>query len=462
MLEIDWQYHPKQNEALDILELPEVEELCYGGAKGGGKSVVGCRWVFRTDCATIKAFDLKPSKYPIPVGFMGRKRATDFNKTTLETWKRQIPPSLYRINEQKKEIIICETVKEVFGGFDDRQDIEKFNSAEYGHFFVDQAEEITEDEIGMLRAALRLKINGKPLKYKGLLTANPAQCWLKREFVDKPHNKGPLRFLQALPSENPYLPETYFNRLDMAFKHRPELLRAYKFGDWTALEGARVIIKSEWLRRAKELRFFPATLRKLIVCDPARFGDDETVIYYMENTEVIEERIFGQAPLTKTAGECAELANRHKDGDNKPLIVVDADGLGAGVVDDLRSWGFKVYEIHSQGKATAPDRYYNVRAEMWWTAGIKYSNGDISEGKHDDPELDRQLTTVNYDFRNGKIIVEEKPEIKKKLTQSPDRADTRIMGLYVLPLVPAVEETPIDEYELQDAAKRYKPVSAFK
>ena len=60
--QINWHYHAKQNEALDILESPEVDELLYGGAKGGGKTVLGCRWVLRLACAIIKAFDLKPNK----------------------------------------------------------------------------------------------------------------------------------------------------------------------------------------------------------------------------------------------------------------------------------------------------------------------------------------------------------------------------------------------------------------
>src|SRR3990172_2050546 len=89
---IDWEYHARQTQALDILSNDELElALGYGGAKGGGKSVFGCRWMFREANKIIKEFGLLPSENPIAIGFMGRNRATDFVKTTLETWKREIP-----------------------------------------------------------------------------------------------------------------------------------------------------------------------------------------------------------------------------------------------------------------------------------------------------------------------------------------------------------------------------------
>ncbi|MDD5501975.1 MAG: phage terminase large subunit [Candidatus Thermoplasmatota archaeon] len=440
--EINWQYSPKQNKALDIIEDDAVEEELYGGAKGGGKTVVGVRWVYRQCCAIIRDFNLKPSKYPIAVGFMGRKRAADFKKTTLETWKREVPAEAYEINEQKGEIIIRGTVKIFFGGFDDRALIQKFNSMELAFYFIDQAEEISEDEHDMLQVTLRLKINGVALKYKGLLTANPAQCWLKHAFVDKP-NTGCRRYLQALPTDNPFLPDDYIPRLERVFARRPERLAAYLKGDWSALSGTNIVIKQEWLAEAREKHFYTKDLRRLVVCDPARFGDDECVIYYFENTKIIEEDIFGKCDGTVVANKCAAMSNKHAIGEDKPVIVMDCDGLGGPIADFLKSWGFAVIEIHSQAKSQQPDRFINTRAEMWWTAGEKYSDGAIEEGGHVDDELDRQLTTVQYRFATaGRIQIEDKEEIKspKRLGRSPDRADTRIMGLWALQFISPVQE----------------------
>ena len=438
-LNVDYEYHSRQSRALDILALDLTDlELLYGGAKGGGKSVLGCRWMFTEACAIIDKFGLEPSQYPLGIGFMGRKRGVDFQKTTLETWKKEVPAAAYRINEQKHEIIIFETVKIVFGGFDDRAVIEKFNSAEYCRAFVDQVEELTQHEIGMLRGTMRLKINGEEPLYKKLLTANPAQCWLKKEFVKNPAGKKEgLFFLPALPADNPYLPKHYTNTLTKAFRHRPELLAAYLEGSWDALEGADIIIKDVWVRDSHARTIRMAGPRKLIVADIARFGDDRTVIMDLLETEIRKCIIYGKKDTHYTSGKIAQATKEAQEDDDKPpVIVVDGDGLGGPVADNLRAWGFTVIEIHSAGASSNPGKFHNLRAEMWWTAGVKFSDGDIANRYDGDgvDELDAELTVPTYKFRNGKILAEAKEDIKKpeRYGRSPDIADTYIYGLYGL------------------------------
>ena len=57
------------------------------------------------------------------------------------------------------------------------------------------------------------------------------------------------------------------------------------------------------------------------------------------------------------------------------------------------------------------------------------------ELKNNDVKLKGQLTTPTYAFRNGKILIESKSEIKKRLGNSPDRADAYVNGLYALGFV---------------------------
>ena len=45
------------------------------------------------------------------------------------------------------------------------------------------------------------------------------------------------------------------------------------------------------------------------------------------------------------------------------------------------------------------------------------------------------MTTPTYEFRNGKILIESKADIKKRLGNSPDRADAYVNGLYGLQFV---------------------------
>jgi len=238
----------KQTECWDSFWDPNITNILFGGAMGGGKTYIGCLLLSYYAEWVIEEFNLKATKYPIPLGFMGRYRGVDFNDTTLESWKRNIPQEQYYIRTQEKEIIIGNKVKYHYGGLDREEEVSKFSSAEFAVIFIDQAEECERNKIMSLMSRFRLQINGIPLPYKALFTANPKNCWLKDEFVlsNDPKNV----YIPALPAENPYLPDSYIPSLREAFKHRPELLLANIEGSWDSLEGADIIIKDIWIRDA--------------------------------------------------------------------------------------------------------------------------------------------------------------------------------------------------------------------
>lgn len=422
-LKLDVKFSHRQTEAYDLLESGGVTELLYGGAKGGGKSAFGCLWVFLRCLSIIAKFGLPAIAHPIPVGFMGRKRSVDFTKTTLETWKQLIPAAAYRIREQQKEIIIGEAVKLDFGGLDTREDLQKFNSAEYAFFFLDQAEEATRDDVSALRTARRRTINGVALKHQGLYTANPRNCWLRDDFILK---KLPGHaFVRALHADNPWLPPDYVLTLQMALRHRPELLAAYLEGDWNILSEADQVIRGEWIELASKRRFHVPEPRILVVCDVARFGDDETVIYTMEETQIIDRLVYGQKDTMHTAN--AVFCKQREVGGC--LVVVDGTGVGGGVADRLREMGCNVLGIESAAADKEPAKFINRRAGMWWRAGQAFAEGAVALTDPSE-ELAGQLTVPTYSFASaGRIKVESKDDIKARLGRSPDHADAYVMGL---------------------------------
>jgi len=422
-------FSPRQTDAYKTIDKDDIDVLLYGGAKGGGKSVFGVRWAFLYCWNVIKEFNLKPQKFPIPLGFMGRKQSVDFNDTTLETWKAFIPEEAYELRSGDKEIVIQGTVKIQYGGFDDKLTVKKFNSAEYAFGFIDQAEELTRDDYGLFRGTLRRKVHDKPLKYKVLLTANPAACWLKDEFITSLPNRA--AFVQALPSDNPFLPPGYVDNLKEAFKHRPELLDAYLFGSWDVISGTNLVIKPSWVERAVNFELHMNPGRRLVACDPARYGDDETVIYVFEDEKIIHQDIYGQKSTMETAGRLVALKNQF----NCKLIAVESVGIGAGICDRLHELREPILEINPGEKATTEEKqkiYQNRRAQMWWEAAERFGEGEVSV--LEDLVLRRQLVNVQYQTKsNGKIQVESKEDIKERMNgQSPDRADCFILGLHAL------------------------------
>jgi hypothetical protein len=427
-IEFNPKYTLKQTAARRALARDDIKEVLYGGAKGGGKSVFGCFWCLGKALKIIEDCEIEERQHPIPIGFMGRKRGIDFTNTTLETWKRFIPEGLYEIKGKPAEIVIANRVKILTGGLDNGDVVNKFNSAEYAFFFIDQAEEVDAAQIGELRATFRLIINGKKIPGKGLFTANPAPSFLKDEFILNP---TPNRlYIQALPTDNHYLGPEYIEVLKDSFKNRPELLKAYLEGSWDSLGGFDQVIKDSWVNNCLGLTLYPPTLKKLITCDPARYGNDETVIYYIENTRIKEEIIYGQKSLMHTANVLHTLA--HKNG-NCP-IAVDVCGLGAGLVDRLIEMGDDVIAIDNASKAEDSEKYYNLRSEVWCRAGDMFAGADVMF-RSSDNILKGQLCSPRYEFRNGRILIESKDSIKKRLGKSPDRADAYVNGLYALQFV---------------------------
>lgn len=416
----------KQTKCWDSFWNPKVTSILFGGAMGGGKSYIGCLLFFYYAKWVIEHFKLEANEYPIQIGFMGRYRGVDFTDTTLETWKRIIPPKQYYIRVQDKEIIIEDKVKYAYGGLDTQEAINKFSSAEFAVVFIDQAEECERDKVAILRSRFRLQINREPLPYKELYTANPKNCWLKDEFVLGGDSKKV--YIPALPIENPNLPPTYMDSIKEAFKHRPELLLAYLEGSWDSLEGANIIIKDIWIRDASRvIKSYVGRPIKVFGCDIARFGDDLTVVYYMEGTDIIEEMIIGQKDTMFTAGKIHIWA-QEKEPD---LIGVDTIGLGAGVADKLREMGNEVLDFNSSEKAEEEIKFKNLRAEIWWNVGRRFAEKEIKLTWIDEG-LRRELSAVGYEIRNGKIIIEPKDKIKERLGRSPDKADAYIIGLHTL------------------------------
>jgi len=438
----------KQNEAFKILADPEVDELLYGGAKGGGKSVFGCYWVLTKAKEVIDTYRLKVSAHPPCVGYMGRKQSVDFNNTTLNAWKRFIPNDLYEINRQEKLITIGRTVAIQYGGMDRIESLNKFNSAEYAFYFVDQAEECSESDIGALRGALRFKMLGRNLACKGLMTANPAVCWLKNAFIDHPQPR--TRFIQALPSDNPFLPPNYVAQLRKAFAFKPELLAAYLYGKWEDLDVADVVIPLKFVQWNVNNDQHDAIEKRITVCDISEEGGtDESVIYDLLNTKIESQEIYAHRSLMDTAGRLQSHARMNKSN----MIAVDIVGSGKGVYDRLREVyegdpKMRIFGYDGRRKAIDPITFGNTRAEDHWFAASMFAERRCNIPN--DPELIRQLAGITYKFKSdGRIYIDLKEVIKARLRCSPDRSDTYIMALRAL--------KDADPIKKPDAYKRGDP-----
>jgi hypothetical protein len=132
-------------------------------------------------------------------------------------------------------------------------------------------------------------------------------------------------------------------------------------------------------------------------------------------------------------------------------VVVDADGVGAGVFDRLREQfgggggaivfpdgrgslvgggsGAEVVGFRASERAWRPDRFINRRAEMWWTLREAFRDGLIDIDAADE-DLAAQLVAMRFtEDSKGRIQIESKADMKKRGLRSPDDADAVAMSL---------------------------------
>ncbi|MGC2474939.1 MAG: hypothetical protein WA485_11435 [Candidatus Sulfotelmatobacter sp.] len=176
-------------------------------------------------------------------------------------------------------------------------------------------------------------------------------------------------------------------------------------------------------------------LPKILAVDVARFGDDRTVIGLRQGRRFEIFRKFSGLDTVQTAEQVIAYIEKEKP----DAIVVDGDGLGAGVVDQLRHRGIgdELHEFHGGARPFDIHKYFNRRAEIWGLMGDWLVAGAQIP---DDPELAADLTGPQYGYSNkSQIQLERKEDMKARGMASPDCADTLAMTFSVTVLARMVQ-----------------------
>ena len=188
----------------------------------------------------------------------------------------------------------------------------------------------------------------------------------------------------------------------------------------TSEDGA--LIPLRWIEAAAA-RSLPEKGTKRAAVDVARFGSDSTVIGVRVGSVLKEVQVIRGADNGEVVGAVKRVAyDQHPSS-----IAVDVIGLGGGVVDRLREDGIDgILAVNVAQAAFDPERFANRRAELYWGLRERFRLGDIQI--MDDPLLVEELSSIRYRLNAmGKIQIETKEEMKKRVHRSPDRADMLMM-----------------------------------
>lgn len=425
-MELISKLQPRQIEAAEYWLDSETEEILYGGAKGGAKSYLGCSLIFG-DALT----------YPGTHYFIARSELNDLKKFTT--------PSVYEVFEHWK-IEVNDYMK--FNGQDNYFDLHNGSKVfyldckylprdpEFHRFGSMQFTRGWGEEIGQMHPLALVNLGASigrwknekyGLKRKMLLTANPHKGYGYINFY-QPFKSGTLpeirKFVKALPRDNKYLSAEYLESLNRLPKNERE--RLY-LGNWEYDSDPASLLNYDDI----EAMFTNDHLEQqpndhYIICDVARYGSDRAIITVWKGNKLIDVVIFKTSSTVEIQNAITALRAKYK----VPLlnVLIDDDGIGGGVTDNLNAIGFVNNSKPYNGQ------YQNLKSECGYKLAENIKDIYI-EIILADKEIEMikeelgMLKTFESD-KDGKLRILPKEKIKEKLGRSPDWLDIFIMRMY--------------------------------
>ena len=241
----------------------------------------------------------------------------------------------------------------------------------------------------------------------------PDAIVIKSTYADNPW------FPEVLRKEMEYDKATDFDRYKHVWLGEP-------LGDGA---GAYTLIKAEMIKNLKGVVHDVIVEKKIVSCDPS-LGGDACVIMQFRNTNIEKKRRIYINDTMKIVGEiqmdCQELGTKN--------VAIDCIGIGAGIADRLEELGYHVIRINSAEASSYPEKYANMRCEVYGFCREMIIARELEEIK--DEKVVKHLTAVRYDPKamnsSGFVKLERKDDLKKRIGESPDDGDAYVYGIWGL------------------------------
>jgi hypothetical protein len=149
-------------------------------------------------------------------------------------------------------------------------------------------------------------------------------------------------------------------------------------------------------------------------------------------------RIIRRDQESDTMVSCGNLLADIKE-HKASVAKVDKIGIGKGMVDRAIEQKKPVIGVNVGQAAKDPESFANLKAEGYWALRERFQAGLIDIDETDD-NLAAQLVELRFKRTSGgKIQIESKGEMKRRLGHSPDDADA-VMLAYIDPPEEEIEE----------------------
>lgn len=319
-------------------------------------------------------------------------------------------------------------------------EFDSLGSTEYTGAFIDETSEITEKARNIVMSRLRYKLDEYGLIPKLLMASNPTKNFAYRDYW-KPWRENKLpkfrKFIPALVGDNPYISDYYVENLKKLDENSKQRLL---YGNWDYDNDPSKLFEYDKILGIFD-NFFsqPSKTQKYLSVDVARHGSDRTVIIMWHGFNIIKIQSFDDT-TTKFIRELLEKIS-FNEGIPRMNIVIDEDGVGGGVVDEMKgvkgfinnSRAIEIKQPQTDYTQIPKHNYSNLKSQCYFMLADYVSQGKI--GCYDEIPMeikegliqDLQQIKVKDADKDGKLQVIGKDEIKENLGRSPDFSDAMMM-----------------------------------
>jgi hypothetical protein len=172
---------------------------------------------------------------------------------------------------------------------------------------------------------------------------------------------------------------------------------------------------------------------KTVGVDVARSGLDKSGAAVRHGNVITRIVTWAKADTMETTGKVKGIM----ESEHGATAVVDVIGIGAGVYDRLREQGVAAEPFNAGRKTTRRDKtgqfgFFNQRAWGWWNLRQELEMPGSDLALPPDDELAGDLTAMHWKITSdGKIQVESKDDIRKRIGRSTDRGDMVMQAVTV-------------------------------
>lgn len=407
----------------------------YVAAWGTGKTTAGIGRSMRLS-----------EQYPNNLGVIFRKEYTDLKDSTVKDFESYTGLRV----DSGREVKLPNGSIIMFRHLEEMNNLQNIN---LGWFWIEQAEELDSDEQFYLLFG-RLRRQG--VARSGFITANTnGHNWIYKSWKMRQLEGGEL--YEAASFENAHLlPADTIASWKVLETAKPKMYRRFVLNSWDDADTIDIIIQPDWIYKStkRELNTVPP-IRRVVSIDVARYGDDKTVFYAIENGAVIGREEHDKRSTMETVGLAIHFGKKLG---NIESFAVDEIGVGAGVADRLKELEKDVVFVNAASKSNF-EEYYNLRAEIYSKGAEMFEQGKVKIPP-DDTDLIEQLSWAKYKTikSNGVYQVEAKEDIKKRYGRSPDNADCFLNGLWALSRIHPERVQRMDKYAREMNRKPAGPV----